>query len=259
MRHASQRTSRGGVLAEHLENRAYRTVGISYDPSTHVLTITGSGNGDAVDVSYNSSTQNLDVNDGYSIRSYLEAVVWRINAEMGGGDDYLSVTHDFTGISDLNGGSGADTILGGGGKNYLFGGTEGDTLTGGPDEDLIDGDGGTDTLCGAGGKDNIHGGADNDTIYGGSGTGNELYGEPGNDLLFCEGIYDVAHGGSGEDGLSSNTGNAFMYGDEGNDYFYSFNDQTDAIDGGDDDDMMVEFDEIDALLCNNVEHVGPSN
>jgi Ca2+-binding RTX toxin-like protein len=131
---------------------------------------------------------------------FWDDVVVDLGADSAAGDGW---TLTVTGIEDVVGGEGADTIIGsevgnvldgGDGDDRLEGGnssdTSADTLIGGAGNDWLKGMDGDDVLDGGEGNDRLRGGAGNDTLYGHA-TGNDnMGGEAGDaDLL------DYSHAG----------------------------------------------------------------
>jgi len=73
------------------------------------------------------------------------------------------------GDDTLTGGDSADRLLGGSGNDTLLGGAGNDTLQGDAGNDTLQGDAGSDTLLGGLGSDTLNGGASQDTLTGGLG------------------------------------------------------------------------------------------
>ena len=163
--------------------------------------------------------------------------------------------NDFsTGIENLLGGSGNDTVIGDNNANYLRGGPGSDSLFGIGGNDTLDGGTGADVFSGGGGFDTvdyssrtapvsvaidgtnnsgetgehdflnpdieeIRGGSGSDTLSGQVGTGNPivLYGQGGDDHLIGTEASDYLDGGAGNDTLDANGGDDQLYGSSGND------------------------------------------
>jgi Ca2+-binding RTX toxin-like protein len=102
-----------------------------------------------------------------------------------------------TGIENVKGSSGADTITGNDVANVLDGGYK---TTCYPDLGclIVSGD---DRIYGLGGSDFLYGRGDDDRMYGGMGT-DTLYGGDGDDLLSGEGGFDMVYGEAGTDTCS---------------------------------------------------------
>jgi Ca2+-binding RTX toxin-like protein len=129
----------------------------------------------------------------------------------GGGADILSGKG---GGDTLNGDAGDDTLNGDAGNDLLNGGADNDTLNGGDDADILNGDGGDDTLNGDAGNDALNGGLGNDILNGGFGV-------------------DTIHGQQGNDQITGGLGDDFLFGEDADDTFnYTIGDGADTIDGG---------------------------
>ena len=175
------------------------------------ILVGGSGN-DTAD--YSDQTVNitvsLDIATGQVTGAGTDRLSGLENLIGGSGND--SLTGDGA-ANQLAGGAGNDSLTGGNGADTLVGGTGNDTLSGGGDVDTADystgtaslsanlatgvatdGLGGTDSLTGV---DNLIGGGGNDTLTG-DGNGNVLDGGVGNDVLV---------GGVGSDTLIGGVGN----------------------------------------------------
>ncbi|MGZ8286740.1 MAG: M10 family metallopeptidase C-terminal domain-containing protein, partial [Allosphingosinicella sp.] len=87
-----------------------------------------------------------------------------------------------SGMDNLRGGVGGDTIDGLQGNDYLVGGAGDDTIRGGDDHDWMFGDGGNDLLEGDAGNDRLEDGAGDDVVRGGAGI-DDFWNENGNDEL----------------------------------------------------------------------------
>lgn len=173
-----------------------------------------------------------------------------------GGADKLTITSldpVFSGIVNLSGGEGNDTLDTSGAKitlpkvgtkpavtlpinTILSGGAGNDKLTAGLGNDTLRGDGGNDTLKGQAGNDRLFGGGDNDSLDGGIGN-DTLLGESGNDSLVGGDGKDGLSGGAGNDRLDGGKGNDTLLGDAGKDTLLGGAD-TDICLGGDEDDTI---------------------
>ena len=173
-----------------------------------------------------------------------------------GGADKLTITSldpVFSGIVNLSGGEGNDTLDTSGAKitlpkvgtkpavtlpinTILSGGAGNDKLTAGIGNDILLGDSGNDTLKGQAGNDRLFGGIDNDSLDGGIGN-DTLLGESGNDSLVGGDGKDGLSGGAGNDRLDGGKGNDTLLGDAGKDTLLGGAD-TDICLGGDDDDTI---------------------
>jgi Ca2+-binding RTX toxin-like protein len=113
-----------------------------------------------------SRADNLEVVDADGIVDYQvkRSAVLRIEVEMGGGDDQISIDDSQGAFTDtiptlLDGQDGNDAIVGGRGGEVLFGGEGADLLLGGAGADSILGEGGDDHIFGGAGVDKLDGGA----------------------------------------------------------------------------------------------------
>ncbi len=104
----------------------------------------------------------------------------------------------FSGIENLTGGAGNDTLTGDGNANVLLGNAGQDTLIAGGGDDTVDGGAAIDSIQGQEGNDVLHGGTENDTIDGGNGA-DQLFGDDGNDVLIGGAGNDTLDGGNGVD------------------------------------------------------------
>jgi Ca2+-binding RTX toxin-like protein len=125
------------------------------------LEIAGTGGGDTLDVTLAGAA--LTVFEGSTLTA-VEAVT----ADLAGGTDTLIYTATGAVSVDLNNGtaSGFSFITG---IENVTGGAGNDTIIGDGNANAMQGLGGTDTIDGGGGADAINGGAANDTIRGGAG------------------------------------------------------------------------------------------
>ena len=100
----------------------------------------------------------------------------------------------------LRGGADDDNLYGGAGNDALDGGAEDDNLYGGDDDDTLDGGADDDTLEGGAGDDTLDGGADDDTLEGGAGADTYLFGSgDGTDTITDDGGSIVFLQGTGND------------------------------------------------------------
>lgn len=193
------------------------------------------------------------LDDGSDKLTVDPAVTYPVGANLGEGDDAVTLATPTSGANEINAGDGDDTITGAAGRDRLFGEGGADTLTGaGGDDDLygehrgcgcaggddtLDGGAGFDRLLGGEGDDSLSGGADNDALTGGtgaddisSGTGNDLV-----DLGSADGATRVRGGDGANDGqLDIDAGTAGNQ-SEGDDYAADF----EAFWGSDDADDVV--------------------
>ncbi|MFN7305277.1 MAG: beta strand repeat-containing protein, partial [Alphaproteobacteria bacterium] len=139
----------------------------------------GSGNdtiiGDGGDnlVRGNSGSDSLDGDAGFDIADYSNNTSGQaisVNLTAGRANDGLGGTDTLSGIENVWGGAGNDTIIGGDGADSLWGNSGDDTLVGGNGADTLDGGSGNDTITGGDGSDRIFGGTGSDSIDAGAGT-----------------------------------------------------------------------------------------
>jgi VCBS repeat-containing protein len=164
-----------------------------------------------------------------------------------------------SGIENLTGGAGGDTLAGDNFANVLIGGGGADFLSGLAGNDTLQGDGGADVLVGGAGADSLSGGAGTDTadystatarvavrLWNNSGTEGDatgdtlsgienLTGGAGNDTLAGDGLANILAGGGGADFLNGLDGNDTLRGDAGADVLVG-GAGADALDGGNDSD-----------------------
>lgn len=233
-----------GVLAgERLERRTVLAAGIGFDPSTRIVTITGSSAADTAEVRQQGAdlVVSLDAGGSQFGRTIPAASVGRIlfsglagndtftnlstvpcRAVGGGGADVL---RGGDASDELLGGAGRDQVFGEGGFDRLWGGTGDDDLAGGRGPDSIWGEDGDDAMHGAGGGDALSGGKGNDEIRGGAG-GDALDAGEGDDRLDGELGVDRLIGGMGLD-HESDAQDGFADGDADGD---GYDDDYDAFD-----------------------------
>lgn len=180
--------------------------GISYNSTTHTVTVSGTSGDDVVTVNWygrsggSITTVNVTRN-GYS-ELYNVSDVDKIVFNGGDGDDQFT---NYTGIPcKADGGNGNDILTGGSGDDFLIGGYG---------QDRLYGQGGNDTVWGSGGSDYLYGGDGNDVIKG----------HGGNDVLV---------GGNGKDTLYGGSGNDWLYGEHGQDTIVAIGGGYDHIIGG---------------------------
>jgi Ca2+-binding RTX toxin-like protein len=146
----------------------------------------------------------------------------------------------------VSGSAFGDKLQGSDFGDLLFGAAGDDSIYGGSGFDYIYGEDGYDLLHGYLGSDALFGGADGDTII----TASYFYGYPqlggtsyasggdGNDRLFACGLNDVLLGDAGNDYLFSYSDEStYLYGGTGGDYLDGSN-GSDYLDGGDGNDVL---------------------
>jgi Ca2+-binding RTX toxin-like protein len=131
------------------------------------------GDGDDIIYEVYSGTDFIDGGAGVDTLDYSGASSYRVTISLQTGiqsDSNSTPSSDtVSGIENVIGGSGNDTITGSDLANILQGGSGNDVLYGQGGNDTLKGDAGTDTLRGEDGNDLIYGGSGLDTMYGGSG------------------------------------------------------------------------------------------
>lgn len=131
------------------------------------------GDGDDVIYEIYGGTDTIDGGAGIDTLDYSGLSSYRLTLNLQTGtqsDNYSTPSNDtITGIENVIGGSGNDTITGNNDANLLKGGSGNDVLYGQGGNDTLKGDAGTDTLRGEDGDDLLYGGAGLDTLYGGLG------------------------------------------------------------------------------------------
>ncbi len=161
-------------------------------------TLTGGGGTDTLD--YSTDTAGVQVNIGSNTASGGEAA-----------GDVIS------GFTNLNGGTGSDTLTLSNTSGTAFGGAGNDTINGGNGNDILNGDAGNDTLFGGAGNDALYGGTGDDTLRGGLGD-DTLYGGAGNDYLDTD-LFGAGtvYGGDDADtiNIGDNHGAGTIFGGEG--------------------------------------------
>ena len=218
---------------------------------------TGTGNDDidTLDATRLGDTVDLVLGAAFSASSGIEVIEGE-DTRIAGGEtavdwDFTDIT--LTGIKEVRGSVGDDTIVGGdsdeklkglggddvlsggAGNDKLIGGGGNDTLSGGEGDDTVKGGGGNDTLNGDGGDDKLRGGGSDDSLNGGAGN-DDLKGQAGDDSL---------NGGAGNDTLDGGAGNDTLDGGDGSDTYVATTDDTvldsisDSGSGGDTDTLDV--------------------
>ena len=179
------------------------------------------------------------------------------------------VLNSATGIENVTGGAGGDTITGNdrynsiyggkgndglsdsaavivGGGAALYGGDGDDTLTGSNADDAIDGGAGVDSINGNGGGDIIHCGPGTDVdVHGGDGN-DTIYGDDGNDTIDGGGGVDTIYGGNGDDTISGGASDDGLQGGPGDDLLRG-GPGADLLDGGAGRDGLYGGEGVDTL------------
>ncbi|MEQ6202260.1 M10 family metallopeptidase C-terminal domain-containing protein [Sulfitobacter sp. HNIBRBA2951] len=248
----------GTYLDDVFDAAAGGTGGNNFDSNYDVaVTIFDQGGVDTIDLSFTTTTSNLNMNaerfsDVFGLIGNLGIATGTVieNAALGsaadtvtgneaansiegnGGDDLLSgldgndsllgaVGNDTLngqgGADDLIGGAGDDSVSGGSGYDDLIGGAGLDTLNGGSGNDSLDGGADADLLHGVAGSDNIAGGDGDDSILGGNGF-DTITGDDGNDSINSGLGLDTVYGGNGNDTILGNAGSDLLFGDAQDDH-----------------------------------------
>lgn len=171
-----------------------------------------------------------------------------VNLAIGGNTSGETGEHDtITGIEDVWGGAGNDTLTGDAADNVLDGGDGADMMTGGAGQDIVDyssrsaaisadlgGSAGNDGQAGeadtiAADVEGLVGGSGSDTLTGSTGDG-LLIGGPGDDTLSDPGGHDLLEGDGGSDRIAARDG-AIDTISCGGDADNVTADATDAVDG----------------------------
>ena len=175
--------------------------------------------GDGYDIAYMNDSQGVFwYMDNFGSFSGLEEV------HGGTGDDSLSyygpnevLLDGGAGQDRLTGGSGNDVLEGGAGNDYLNGQDGNDMLRGGAGDDSFFGDdffsltGGHDVLEGSDGQDFLRGAGGNDRLDGGAGT-DYMEGGAGNDTYVIDDYSDVVLEGYGAGGIDTIESHLYSYG-----------------------------------------------
>lgn len=230
-----------------LEPRQLLAIGVIFNPSSGVLTITGGSSADTALVAPAAGNQLQVTGSGISAQYFDAQFVQWIDFLGYGGNDHFESTASIRvrawghgGDDFLSGGSGDDWLSGGIGNDEIYGNAGNDDLYGGEQNDLLDGGDGNDRAYGFTGNDTIRGGAGNDW----------LYGQAGDDLVSGDAGHDIVRGNSGADRLYGGDGNDYMMGDTENDEIYGEAGDDDLfgwwgddlLDGGDGADDLFAHD-----------------
>ena len=236
------------------------------DASTPRLDVEGTRRADAIQVSLNGTTGQVDVaiNNAAAGSFNTAQISAGIRIDGRAGNDTITVGSGITlpvevlgdkGNDTITGGNGVDRIDGGVGNDSIDGGDANDVLTGGRGRDRVlggsgddsvdggagnddcDGGAGNDTVRGDVGRDRVRGGSEDDLVIGGNGN-DDTGGDDGNDRVRGEDGRDVCDGGNGDDSVHGGRGRDRVRGGSGND---DFDDATD--DRGRDGDRSNEFED----------------
>ena len=129
-----------------------------------VLTITGSNLKDTIRLDQLSGGVFVNVNGKLLMRAKANAVT-KIVVNAGDGDDTVTIGYTISQQTQVDGGTGNDTLSGGSGKDTLKGGLGNDRLDGNLGDDQLYGGDGDDILDGGKGRDFLSGDIGLDTLF----------------------------------------------------------------------------------------------
>ncbi|MEQ8498820.1 MAG: hypothetical protein RIB84_05455, partial [Sneathiellaceae bacterium] len=197
--------------------------------------------------------------DGNARLSSIEAM------EIGGQGGRILGTNDsqainlggmtLSGVSEVDGGAGNDTItgaddvslsyVGGSGTDWIRAGDGDDTIDGGDSNDTLYGEDGDDSMSGGSGTNYMEGGDGDDTMTAGD-QNDTLKGGDGDDVIDAGGGYNFVSGGDGEDTLYVTDGRSTLQGDSDDDLFVARGGVTidDNLDGGSGSDTLFSDGDI---------------
>jgi Ca2+-binding RTX toxin-like protein len=211
------------------ENNGTDRVGVSYNATTGLVTLSHSVNG---------------VTTRFVARPDSSDTVIKVFGQ--GQNDDIRVSGSFPFAVEFSGGPGNDYLAGGPLDDVLDGGANNDIIIGGAGNDSLLGQAGSDKMDGGAGDDWMDGGADNDSMTGNTGNDTMLGGAgvdsvngvAGNDLLDGGDGNDALDGGLGDDIVFGGLGNDRVLGNAGRDLLLG-GAGLDALNGGNDDDILV--------------------
>lgn len=196
--------------------------------------------------------------DSFTTRTLAGGDVANINvavdADMGAGDDLLSVSDDTQPVTALGGdgndglfsGPAVDRLEGGTGSDDLGGGLGGDTLRGGADFDrMFYSDHTADVTVDLDNNRDDGQAGENDLVQDFEG----IFGGAGNDVLTGNGGLNDLDGGGGADRLTGGGGFDHIEGGEGNDTVFAADGLADTIDCAAGDDIAFTDDVDIPFLC----------
>jgi Ca2+-binding RTX toxin-like protein len=225
------------LFVENLESRRLLAPVHADLDDAGVLSISGSGKNDQIQVSVDSVDNTLlNVSVGGHSEQFTLADVTEIHIDGGSGNDWIWVDGGVLVKAIINGGNGNDRIHGGGGDDTIAGDNGNDRLWGGGGVDTMSGGKGNDWMWGEDGDDVMHGDAGNDHISAGAGN-DQAFGDVGHDAVSGDDGDDILSGGYGHDHLFGGLGNDQLFGDQGKDLLRG-NDGDDILVGGDDNDHL---------------------
>ena len=238
---------------DRLEDRRLLAVGISFDPESSSVIITGDGADDSALVVDLGGGSFQVQGTGAASQDFLYAFVVRVDFFGNGGNDRFenqsavaSRAYGHSGNDILIGGSGVDVMNGGLGNDQIYGSGGNDTLLGAEGDDWLYGGDGNDQLLGYSGNDWLFGGEGSDSLYG-QASDDHVYGDAGNDRVRGNSGMDQLFGGSGNDFMMGDSEDDSMYGESGIDQLFGWT-GVDRLDGGDGDDWLYGQEGNDELI-----------
>lgn len=250
------------MLIERLEDR--QLMSVSLDPTTKLLTISGTPGGDVISVEINGSA--IVVKDNGVTHPFRRAQVGKLKIQTFAGDDTVALAPNVWLSSTIDAGTGKfDQVQGGSGKDVIHLRSAAGIARGGFGADAIHLFGGPSQAYGEAGNDRLvsrHPGASKSTYDGGAGTDTMSYAfategmviKPGlsgeyaaknpvapppidqhtaDQVVGCENFF----GGSGNDFIIGTGGANALRGNGGNDWIRGLH-GNDVIDGGAGNDFL---------------------
>jgi Ca2+-binding RTX toxin-like protein len=150
-----------------------------------------------IDFSGFDETQPVNINIGSTSQQTISSGVLNLTLQATSGD---------TGIDNVVGGAGDDTIVGNARYNRLYGGEGDDTLTAGTGGSALWGGDGNDHLTGGSGTDYLYGQDGNDTLTAGSGVEKRIDGGNGDNTLTAGSGTDTIVKGHGDETIQDGSG-----------------------------------------------------
>jgi Ca2+-binding RTX toxin-like protein len=123
--------------------------------------------GDAPIATYETILRSITLQAGGSLGERVVSV--QLIDDEGAASDPAQVAFNFSGVGQVVGNGGANTLAGGDGTDLISGRGGDDQISGGAGVDLLDGGEGNDVIGGGRGSDLLFGGPGNDTVTGGDG------------------------------------------------------------------------------------------
>ena len=250
---------------ESLESR--RLMSVSLNPTTGLLTATGTAGDDAITATVVNAT--LKVTENGVTKSFVVGKVKKIEVNGLAGYDRIKLDASVKVNAVLRGGGSpgspidGDDITGGSGNDVIYGSHDAGTLVGGAGNDTIHvnggdkavfGGAGDDKFVNGGGQNYFEGGAGLDTVDYSASTEGLLLGNQSALIAAGFGPYsagsqgdiigddvEVILGGKGNDRIYGGAGVNRLFGNGGNDYLNGGG-GSDALFGGDGNDTLVSRD-----------------